>query len=334
MSYDAGDSSGQLPLSCLDRPGGAQAGWGKKLTYVLGFSTAGVRDVTPRYTKRMAALLPRSAQVAAHTCVRAALTTAPKSCVHARHPAGGRRCQSAGWRAHAWRRRSACARTCLHLHGVQLAGFFARLSSTATRARAVSCCRRRLLEARDAEEDAELRAQQGVPQTPQEEALPGLDLHRLTIVSVCKTPGTKQSGCAAGRQTGSVQWRAARGELGNGAAPAAAQDPIQAAVAKGTTETANGAAPQATPARQAAQSAEQQAPAAPQEVAQQPDAAAAESLGRRFKERLQLSPGAAADRKVQLAQRVKQRFAELMAGGKLSPNEAAAAALKWAAGVQ
>ena len=33
---------------------------GKKLTYVLGFSVDGVRDVTARYCERLADLLPRS----------------------------------------------------------------------------------------------------------------------------------------------------------------------------------------------------------------------------------------------------------------------------------
>ena len=102
-------------------------------------------------------------------------------------------------------------------------------------------------------------------------------------------------------------------------------------MAKDTTEPA---VPLATPAHQAAQGTGR-APAAPKKAAaNQPNATAAVSLGRRFKERLELSPGKAADPKEQLAQRVKQRFSELMADGKLSPNEAAAQALKWAAAGQ
>ena len=132
-----------------------------------------------------------------------------------------------------------------------------------------------------------------------------------------------------------MQWRAARGELGNGAAVAPTEDPLQASlVAKDTTEPASGALPQETPARQAAQGTEQ-APAAPKKAAAQSHVAAAESLGRRFKERFELSPRkVVADPKEQLALRVKQHFGELMAEGKLLPNEAAAQALKWAAAEQ
>ncbi len=36
-----------------------QAGWGKKLNYVLAFSKGGVRDVTRRYTANFADLAPR-----------------------------------------------------------------------------------------------------------------------------------------------------------------------------------------------------------------------------------------------------------------------------------
>jgi hypothetical protein len=93
-----------------------------------------------------------------------------------------------------------------------------------------------------------------------------------------------------------VEWKAARGELGNQAAPSAAANSVQPALAKDSTD--------ATPA---------------------PAAASAESLGRRFKE---LSTEQ--DARAQLARRVKERFSKLMAGGQLSPNEAAAAALKWA----
>ena len=42
--------------------------------------------------------------------------------------------------------------------------------------RDLSCCCSQLLEARDGEEDAELSAEQGKPETPEEEALPGVDL--------------------------------------------------------------------------------------------------------------------------------------------------------------
>lgn len=40
-----------------------QAGWGKKLTYVVAFSKEGVRDVTQRYTKNWNELLLRRQEV-------------------------------------------------------------------------------------------------------------------------------------------------------------------------------------------------------------------------------------------------------------------------------
>ena len=110
------------------------------------------------------------------------------------------------------------------------------------------------------------------------------------------------NGCshAAGRQTGTVEWRAARGELGN---RAASGSPALAAIARDSTVAAC-------------------ADGMP---------AAAESLGRRF---MGLSTEQQ-DARALLAQRVKERFGELMAGGSLLPNEAAAAAaLKWAAAQQ
>lgn len=67
-------------------------------------------------------------------------------------------------------------------------------------------------------------------------------------------------------------------------------------------------------------------------------------LGRRFKERLVLPAGqgdaavssgragaaSTADAKALLGQRVKEKFGSLMAAGGITPNEAAAMALKWA----
>jgi hypothetical protein len=88
-----------------------QGGWGKELTYVLGFSVDGVHDVTPRYCKRMADLLPRLAPGMLQ------MELSSMVCSHVHACAGARRCRSGGWLALAQRSRSACDRTWTRLQG-------------------------------------------------------------------------------------------------------------------------------------------------------------------------------------------------------------------------
>ena len=71
-----------------------QAGWGKKLSYVLAFSKDGVRDVTRRYTASFADLAPRwrstprwTRSTAAGSCRGAFRNT--KGVVHMRRMDGG-----------------------------------------------------------------------------------------------------------------------------------------------------------------------------------------------------------------------------------------------------
>ena len=54
LSYCIADA---LPYAWL------QSGWGKKLSYVIGFSINGVTDVTRRYTKKWDEVLSRRTQV-------------------------------------------------------------------------------------------------------------------------------------------------------------------------------------------------------------------------------------------------------------------------------
>ena len=123
---------------CWDEPHLYEKGWGKKLTYVLGFSRLGVQDVTRRYTERWGEVQGRRA-----LCSEAAL-------------------------AEALRASTAAIR---------------RTHEPATAA---------LWDGRDAEERAALLAPPPRPEaaaTASEELMPG-------------------------RQSGSVEWRAARKELG------------------------------------------------------------------------------------------------------------------------
>ena len=47
----------------IERDAGLQSGWGKKLSYVVGFSVSGVSDVTRRYSKKWDEVLSRRTQV-------------------------------------------------------------------------------------------------------------------------------------------------------------------------------------------------------------------------------------------------------------------------------
>lgn len=53
VALDSCEASFDNPLLYAD-------GWGKKMAYVIGFSTGGVRDITPRYVRKIEAALPRS----------------------------------------------------------------------------------------------------------------------------------------------------------------------------------------------------------------------------------------------------------------------------------
>lgn len=53
VALDSCEASFDKPLIYAD-------GWGKKMAYVIGFSTGGVRDITPRYVRKVEAALPRS----------------------------------------------------------------------------------------------------------------------------------------------------------------------------------------------------------------------------------------------------------------------------------
>ncbi|BDA42082.1 Peptide-N(4)-(N-acetyl-beta-glucosaminyl) asparagine amidase A [Coccomyxa sp. Obi] len=325
--------------AAYDQPLLYEGGWGKKLTYVVAFSKDGVKDVTRRYTAKWGELLNRRAEV------------------------------SEPWLM------SAC-----HALTVRLR---AQLGAS----------ERSRLEQRNAVEDRQLS--NGLEPPSADTSLPG-------------------------RQTGSVEWRAARGELGSATSASCGQTPSAAPeIASNTTNalgTSPGAksgavgasptalsvvaasagssgdeAPPETPVGAGAVAATQLPPAAPRKAGnflpaagssgegagvsqREANGSSAAQSGKVLLDRLSLSDppadarapprgdhsavqdaegGLRGDRprlvdaegtlrapprgdhsaaQALLAARVKKEFSRLMAAGGLSPNEAAALALKVATG--